>query len=83
MIIAMKKSSQLSGILRVVIYSWKVQCVFHFWLLDESKRNGFELIKPPVPMPIRWRECISRGWKPEAREGATLITIIFTKVDGT
>eukprot|EP01022_Parablepharisma_sp_SALTPOND_P009513 TRINITY_DN1394_c0_g1_i2.p1 TRINITY_DN1394_c0_g1~~TRINITY_DN1394_c0_g1_i2.p1 ORF type:complete len:472 (-),score=24.31 TRINITY_DN1394_c0_g1_i2:3555-4970(-) len=28
-----------------------------------------------ISMPIAWRKCFTHGWRPEAREGATLTTI--------
>jgi hypothetical protein len=33
-------------------------------------------------MPVRWRECEVKGWRPEAREGATLTTLWVPKEKG-
>ena len=30
-------------------------------------------------MPVKWRACDVRGWRPETREGATLTTIAVQK----
>lgn len=35
-------------------------------------------ISPVVQMPVRWKEYEIRGWRPEAREGATFTTLFVT-----
>ena len=35
-----------------------------------------------VPMPIKWRDCDVRGWRPETREGATLTVVSISKLPG-
>ena len=43
---------------------------------DNSTKVPSEIIKTPtLPMPSKCKECTVYGWRPEAREGAKLITI--------
>lgn len=41
----------------------------------KSKEMPKNMFKQTLPMPYRCKECKVYGWKPEAREGAKLITI--------
>ena len=35
-----------------------------------------------IPMPIRWRYCEIKGWRPETREGATITTATLNRITG-